>query len=235
MTGSGMAEPSDWVNSDAGHVLTERQQLILGVISDFAGRRGYAPTLREIAKATGLASPSSVSYQLTILQDKGYLRRDPGRPRTIEMRLPGQPAVRLEVEDLADRVATPASNTGYSPVPLVGDIHAGVPDLAEEVIEDVWELPRELVGDGTLFRLRVHGDSMVNAAIMDGDIVVVRQQGHAENGEMVAAMIDGEATVKTFRQAKDQVWLIAHNPAYTPIPGEEAQILGRVVSVLRRI
>ena len=139
------------------------------------------------------------------------------------------------MKDLADRIAPPASNTGYAPVPLVGHIHAGLPDLAEEVIEDVWELPRELVGDGTLFRLRVHGDSMVNAAIMDGDIVVVRQQSHAENGEMVAAMIDGEAAVKTFRQSKNQVWLISHNPAYIPIPGEEAKILGRVVSVLRRI
>jgi repressor LexA len=110
-----------------------------------------------------------------------------------------------------------------------------VRNLADQVIEDTFVLPRQLVGDGTLFLLRVHGESMINAAIADGDLVVVRQQEKAENGDIVAAMIDGEATVKTFRRAKGHIWLMPHNPAYTPIPGDDATILGKVVTVLRRV
>lgn len=233
MVGRGIGESSRWPDSD--RALTERQQLILRVIRDFAKGRGYAPSLREIGEASGLSSASSVSYQLAILQDKGYLRRDARRPRSIEMRLPGHPAVRLEVEDLANPAEHAVQDYAYVPVPLVGEITAGVPDLAEQSIEDIWELPRELVGDGTLFRLRVRGDSMINAGIVDGDFVVVRQQAHAENGEMVAVMINGETTVKTYRQEKGQIWLIPHNPTYLPISGEEAEILGKIVSVLRRL
>jgi repressor LexA len=224
-----------WPDPDPDHVLTWRQQRILQVIADFARRRGYAPSLREIGEAAELASTSSVSYQLSVLQRKGYLRRVPGRPRTIELRLPGQPAVRLEVEGLAGAADLPAPGADHVPVTDYGQIAAGEQNLAEQVIGDTWELPRELTGDGTLFRLRVRGDSMINAAIADGDVVVVRQQSHAENGEIVAAMIDGETTVKTLQRAEGQVWLMPHNPAYNPIPGQDATILGKVVAVLRRV
>ena len=175
-------------------MLTARQQQILQVIRNFAHRRGYAPTLHQIGEETGLASRSSVSYQLAILQRKGYLRRITGRPRTIELRLPGQPTVRLEVEDMTDAADIPPQDPASIPVPLYGQIAASPPNLAEQEIGDTWDLPKELVGNGTLFRLRVRGDSMINAAIADGDIVVVRQQPQAENGEIVAALIQGEAT-----------------------------------------
>jgi repressor LexA len=236
---SGMAddgmEPPDWPDPDPDHVLSWRQQKILQAIRDFADRRGYAPTLDEISEVAGLASKSSVSYQLSILQRKGYLRRTAGRPRTIELRLPGQPTIRLEVRDLAGGVDIPSQDPACVPVPLHGQIAAGPQNLTERVDGDTWELPKELVGDGTLFRLRVHGDSMINAAIKDGDVVVVRQQPQAENGDIVAAMIEGETTVKTLQRSNDQVWLMPHNPAYSPIPGQGATILGKVVSVLRRV
>jgi repressor LexA len=228
-------EPPDWPDPDPDHVLTTRQQQILQVIGNFAQRRGYAPTLRQIGEETGLASRSSVSYQLTVLQRKGYLRRIAGRPRTIELRVPGQPTLRLEVEDLAGAVDIPPQDPASVPVPLYGQIAASPPNLAEQDIGDTWELPKQLVGDGILFRLRVRGDSMINAAIADGDIVVVRQQSQAENGEIVAALIEGEATVKTLQRTNGQVWLMPHNPAYRPIPAQEAIILGRVVTVLRRV
>jgi len=227
--------PPDWPDPDPDHVLSWRQQRILQAITEFAQRRGYSPTLAEIGEAAGLASPSSVSHQLSVLQRKGYLRRDPGRPRTIELRLPGQPTVRLEVEDLAGAADLPTRGAAYVPVASYGRIAAGRENSGQEVIGDAWELPRELVGEGTLFRLRVSGESMINAAIKDGDVVVVRQQQQAENGEIVAAMIDGEMTVKTLQRTEGQVWLMPHNPAYPPIPGNNAEILGKVVSVLRRV
>lgn len=233
-TDGGMGLP-DWPDPDPDHVLTWRQQRILQAIADFARHRRYAPSLREIGEAAGLASTSSVSYQLSVLQRRGYLRRVPGRPRTIELRLPGQPAIRLEVEDLAGAADLASRGTAYMPVLSVGQIRAGRLNLADQVVGDTWELPKELTGDGTLFRLRVRGDSMINAAITDGDVVVVRQQAQAENGEIVAAMIDGETTVKTLQRADGQVWLLPHNPAYKPIPGKDATILGKVVAVLRRV
>jgi len=225
----------DWPDPDPDHVLTWRQQRILHVIADFAQRRGYAPSLREIGEAAELASTSSVSYQLSVLQRKGYLRRVPGRPRTIELRLPGQPTLRLEVEDLAGAAAELPAQDAYVPVTSYGQIRAGDQNLSDQVIGDTWELPKALTGDGTLFRLRVRGDSMINAAITDGDVVVVREQSEAENGEIVAAMIEGETTVKTLQRADGQVWLLPHNPAYKPIPGKDATILGKVVAVLRRV
>jgi repressor LexA len=250
-TADGGMEPSGWPDPDPDHELTWRQQRILQVIRDFAECRGYAPTLREIGEAAELASTSSVSYQLSILQRKGFLRRVAGRPRTIELRLPGQPILRLEAEDLADAVDPSSQDPASVPVPLCGEIAAGPQNLTERIIGntwalpigETWALPRELVGDGTLFRLRVRGDSMINAAIADGDVVVVRQQSQAENGEIVAAMIDGETTVKTFQRVDGQVWLIPHNPTCAPIPWpvpcedavEDAAILGKVVAVLRRI
>jgi repressor LexA len=225
---------------DPEHVLTWRQRKVLQVIRESVQRRGYPPSMREIGEAVGLTSTSSVSYQLSTLQAKGYLRRDAGRPRTVEVRLPGKPAIRpaTEAADEADTEAVPPMDITSQEaafVPVVGRIAAGGPILAEESIEDVFPLPRQLVGAGTLFLLKVVGDSMVNAAIADGDWVVVRQQPVADSGDIVAAMIDGEATVKTFKRSSDHVWLMPHNPAYAPIPGEDAEILGRVVAVLRRV
>jgi repressor LexA len=219
---------------DPNHVLTWRQRKVLQVIRDSVQRRGYPPSMREIGEAVGLTSTSSVSYQLSTLQSKGYLRRDAGRPRTVEVRLPGHPAVRPETEE-ADEAALDIASQDTAYVPLIGRIAAGGPILAEETIEDIFPLPKQLVGNGTLFLLKVVGDSMINAAIADGDWVVVRQQPVAENGDIVAAMIDGEATVKTFKRADDHVWLMPHNPAYTPIPGDDATILGKIVTVLRRV
>jgi repressor LexA len=219
---------------DPDHVLTWRQRKVLQVIRESVQRRGYPPSMREIGEAVGLTSTSSVSYQLSTLQAKGYLRRDAGRPRTVEVRLPGHPAIRPE-PDMDDDTPMDIASQEAAYVPLVGRIAAGGPILAEEAVEDIFPLPRQIVGEGTLFLLKVVGDSMINAAIADGDWVVVRQQPVAENGDIVAAMIDGEATVKTFKRSADHVWLMPHNPAYTPIPGDEAEILGRVVAVLRRL
>ena len=223
---------------DPDHVLTWRQRKVLQVIRESVQRRGYPPSMREIGEAVGLTSTSSVSYQLSTLQNKGYLRRDAGRPRTVEVRLPGHPAVRPEAEGSEEQgLDIPSQEAAY--VPLVGRIAAGTPVLAEEAIEDIFPLPKQIVGDGTLFLLKVVGDSMINAAIADGDWVVVRKQEDAENGEIVAALIEGiegEATVKTLRRASDgHIWLMPHNPAYDPIPGDDATILGRVVAVLRRV
>jgi repressor LexA len=225
---------------DPDHVLTWRQRKVLQVIRDSVQKRGYPPSMREIGEAVGLTSTSSVSYQLSTLQRKGYLHRDVGRPRTVEVRLPGHPAVRpgehnreAEAEVTADGLDIPSQEATY--VPLVGRIAAGIPILAEEQVEDILPLPRQLVGEGNLFMLNVAGDSMINAAIADGDWVVVRQQEDAEIGEIVAAMVDGDATVKTLKRSDGHVWLMPHNPAYTPILGDDAKILGKVVAVLRRV
>ena len=213
--------------------LTPRQRKVLEVIRDSVERRGYPPTVREIGEAVGLTSTSSVSHQLTTLQKKGFLRRDPSRPRAVDVRMPGEPPAVLDeaVDEASLREAQP--QPAY--VPVIGRIAAGGPILAEQAVEDVFPLPRELVGNGTLFLLRVVGDSMVDAAIADGDWVVVRQQPTADNGDIVAAMIDGEATVKTYKRRDGHVWLLPHNPAYAPIPGDQAVVLGRVVTVLRKV
>jgi repressor LexA len=208
--------------------LTARQRKILDYIRETVQRRGYPPTVREIGEAVGLVSPSSVAYQMGVLQKKGYLRKDPNRPRAVDVRPPSELA--LEDEE-AVRAARPAP--AY--VPVLGRIAAGGPILAEQSVEDVFPLPREIVGEGTLFLLQVKGDSMLDAAICDGDWVVVRQQPTANNGEIVAAMLDGEATVKTYRFRDGHVLLIPHNPAFEPIPGDDATILGKVVAVLRRV
>ena len=213
--------------------LTQRQRRVLEVIRESVERRGYPPTVREIGEAVGLTSTSSVSYQLSSLQKQGSLRRDPSTPRAVDVRVPGEVAAALErsIDEAAERAAHP--QPAY--VPVLGRIAAGGPILAEQAVEDVFPLPRELVGSGTLFMLRVVGDSMVDAAIADGDWVVVRQQPNADNGDIVAAMIDGEATVKTYRKRDGHVWLLPHNTAYSPIPGDEAAVLGRVVTVLRKL
>ncbi|OBK94418.1 repressor LexA [Mycobacterium asiaticum] len=210
--------------------LTERQRTILEVIRASVTTRGYPPSIREIGDAVGLTSTSSVAHQLRTLERKGYLRRDPNRPRAVDVR-GADDAVTPPVTDVAGSDALPEPTF----VPVLGRIAAGGPILAEEAVEDVFPLPRELVGDGTLFLLKVVGDSMVEAAICDGDWVVVRQQNVADNGDIVAAMIDGEATVKTFKRAGGQVWLMPHNPAFDPIPGNDATVLGKVVTVIRKV
>jgi repressor LexA len=206
--------------------LTQRQRMVLEVIRDSVQRRGYPPSMREIGEAVGLTSTSSVSHQLRTLQRKGFLRRDPNRPRAVEVRVPG-----ITETETFETTETPGSTY----VPLVGRIAAGGPILAEEAVEDVFALPKQLVGEGTHFLLKVSGDSMIDVAIANGDWVVVRQQPVAENGDIVAAMIEGEATVKTFKRKDGHVWLMPQNPAYEPIAGDEASVLGRVVAVLRKI
>jgi repressor LexA len=218
-----------------GDGLTHRQRRVLEVIRDSVERRGYPPSMREIGEAVGLTSPSSVAHQLATLERKGFLRRDPNRPRAIEVILPGE--ARREPADagVVDETDSGSARPTPSFVPVVGRIAAGGPILAEQVVEDVFPLPRQLVGEGQLFLLKVSGDSMIEAAICDGDWVVVRQQPVADNGDIVAAMIEGEATVKTFKRRDGHVWLLPHNPAYAPIDGDEATVLGRVVAVLRRV
>jgi len=209
--------------------LTPRQRRVLEVIRDWVKRFGYPPSVREIGEAVGLTSTSSVAHQLRALERKGDLRRDPNRPRAVDVRpVEGSPE---DPEPVGEEPQRPRPTY----VPVVGRIAAGGPVLAEEAIEDVFPLPKEIVGTGTLFLLRVVGDSMIEAAITDGDWVVVRQQPTADNGDIVAAMIDGEATVKTFKRRDGRIWLLPHNAAYAPIPGEEATVLGRVVAVLRRL
>lgn len=217
--------------------LTPRQRRVLEVIRDSVERRGYPPSMREIGEAVGLTSSSSVSHQLATLERKGYLRRDPNRPRAIEVRSPDSAPAAVPSAQPAydDETGSGDARPAAAYIPVVGRIAAGGPILAEEAVEDVFPLPRQVVGEGTLFLLQVRGDSMVDAAICDGDWVVVRQQQVAENGDIVAAMIEGEATVKTFKRRDGHVWLMPHNPAYEPIPGDEATVLGRVTAVLRRV
>jgi repressor LexA len=220
-----------------GADLTPRQWKIVQVIADSNRRHGYGPTYREIGDAVGLASISSVSYQLSKLAAKGYVRRGTGRPRTVVVHRGDDP----DAEHQDDGASGEAGDPRVTQVPLVGRIAAGTPVLANESVEDVVPLPEQLVGRGDLIMLRVAGDSMINAAIADGDLVVVRRESDVENGDIVAAMIENdasaepEATVKTFKRSDGHVWLIPHNPAFTPILGDRAEILGKVVAVLRRV
>ncbi len=226
--------------------LTPRQRAVLAVIRDTVEQRGYPPSVREIGEGVGLTSPSSVAHQLTTLERLGWLRRDPNRPRALVVADPAdmptaarpdsplEGAARLRVVPMLD---DPAESNQPVPafIPVLGRIAAGGPILAEQEVEAVFPLPRELVGEGELFMLRVVGDSMIDAAICDGDWVVVRQQNSAENGDIVAALLDDEATVKTFKRSDGHVWLMPHNPAYTPILGDHATVMGKVVTVLRRL
>jgi repressor LexA len=240
-----MAKVHELPEREGAAELTARQRRVLEVIRDSVDQRGYPPSLREIGESVGLTSPSSVAHQLKMLERKGYLRRDPNRPRAIEVVLPGvgqgPPAgYRRHTEadspeDTADQTGIGDDRPAASYVPVVGRIAAGGPILAEQAIEDVFPLPKQIVGDGDLFLLRVVGDSMIDAAICDGDWVVVRRQPTADNGDIVAAMLDNEATVKTFKRTASKVWLLPHNDAYDPIDGEHAVILGKVTAVLRRI
>ncbi len=241
---SEVVELPDGPADEAG--LTARQRQILTMIRDSVDDRGYPPSVREIGEAVGLTSPSSVAYQLKSLEKLGYLRRDPNRPRAMVVADPNTelPAIgesfsapaRLRVVENSDEFdASEMVRAGAALVPLVGRIAAGGPILAEQEVEAVFPLPRDLVGEGELFMLKVSGDSMIDAAICDGDWVVVRTQNTAENGEIVAALLDDEATVKTLKRSDGHVWLMPHNPAYAPILGDHATIMGKVVTVLRKL
>jgi repressor LexA len=224
MPKSNVSEIPDGPPDESG--LTPRQHRVLDVIRDSVERRGYPPSMREIGEAVGLTSTSSVAHQLSTLERKGFLRRDANRPRAVEVRVPAAPD---DVTGEGDARPIPAY------VPVVGQIAAGGPILADQVVEDVFPLPRQLVGDGELFLLQVKGDSMIEAAITDGDWVVVRRQQSADPGEIVAALLDDEATVKTFSRSDGHVWLLPQNENYAPIDGENAVIMGRVTAVLRRL
>lgn len=225
--------------------LTIRQKKILETIQRSIGKNGYPPSMREIGDAVGLKSLSSVTHQLSQLEKLGYIRRDPRRPRAMEILLPLQLAEDAEKAEVSEPVEPDASedakiielstSADTTMVPLVGRIAAGGPILAEQSVEDVFSLPRQLVGHGELFMLKVSGDSMVDAAICDGDWVVVRRQQTADNGDIVAALLDEEATVKTFRQRDGHTWLLPQNSRYEPILGDAATIMGRVVSVMRSL
>ncbi|WP_166617835.1 transcriptional repressor LexA [Kineococcus vitellinus] len=209
--------------------LTARQRRVLAAIKECVEARGYPPSMREIGQAVGLTSPSSVAHQVKTLERLGYLRKDPRRPRTLEVVAPPQ------LLEAADDAGAPEERPAPRYVPLVGRIAAGGPILAEQLVEEVFPLPAQLVGAGEHFMLRVVGESMIEAAICDGDWVVVRQQPTAENGDVVAAMIDGEATVKVLQRKDGHVRLMPRNPLFEPIDGDEATILGRVTAVLRSL
>lgn len=214
--------------------LSDRQRRILEVITDAVVLRGYPPSIREIGDATGLQSTSSVAYQLKELEKKGFLRRDPNKPRAVDVRhLPS--AQRKAASKQKQQASTPDNAAVTSFVPMLGSIAAGAPILAEENIDEYFPLPKEIVGEGDLYMLKVSGDSMRDAGILNGDWIIVRHQPVAEEGEFVAALIDGEATVKEFHKDATGVWLIPHNDAYQPIPGNDAEIMGKVVSVLRKL
>jgi len=227
------AEPDDSYDPR----LTPVQRGILRFIVGYRRRYSYAPTLQEIADGVGLGNSSSASYQVKALEQKGYLKLWPGRPRAIEvLRLPdGRPA---EPDDLQG--VKGADEQQLAPVPLVTEISAGGPILLHEELENIFPMPKQLVGEGDFVMLRVHGDSMVGAAIVDGDLVVVRKDCDIVNGDIVAAMTDrspsdSSVTLKTFRKSDGHVWLMPHNPAYTPINGDDATIVGKVVTVFRRL
>lgn len=225
--------------------LTDRQRKVLDAIRTHIDEQGFAPSFREIGNAAGLKSPSSVKHQLQVLEDKGFIRMNANKGRAIEVVAGSAP--NAEKPSQASEEATSTSNVAgiyqfpaeaiaeSHDVPLVGRIAAGVPITAEQHVDDVMRLPERLTGSGTLFMLEVHGDSMVDAAICDGDYVVVREQNSAVNGDIVAALLDDEATVKTFRKENGHVWLMPHNPAYSPIDGTHATIMGKVVTVLRKL
>jgi len=215
-------------SSDA---LTDTQASILQAIMQSKANRGIVPSMREIAEAVGLNSVASVSYQLDNLEQKGYIRREDNLSRNTE--------VLITPEGWEDAETSPADNVipmaATAMVPLVGQIAAGIPITADQNVEEIYPLPRTLVGSGELFMLKVKGDSMQDAAICDGDWVVVRKQNNAENGDIVAAELDGEATVKAFKQRDGKTWLLPRNSAYEPMDGTHATIMGKVVTVLRKV
>ncbi len=222
--------------------LTDRQRKIMDAIQQCLEEHGFPPSFREIGEAVGLRSPSSVKHQLRALEMKGLIRISANKGRAIEvigdfLQKNKEKAQELLAKQSAIDVSMYNSESliNSHDVPLVGRIAAGAPITAEQHVEDVMRLPERLTGSGNLFMLEVHGDSMIDAAICDGDYVVVREQNEATNGDIVAALLDNEATVKTFRKENDHVWLMPHNPAYSPIDGSHAKIMGKVVTILRKI
>ncbi|MEO6827982.1 MAG: transcriptional repressor LexA [Microbacteriaceae bacterium] len=219
----------DKARSQQSKPLTAKQVAVLDCIRQSVATRGYPPSMREIGDMVGLASLSSVTHQLNQLELRGYLRRDPNRPRALEI---------LHTATAGTEPVGADATTGIGDaamVPLVGRIAAGIPITAEQQVEEIFSLPRQLVGKGELFMLKVVGESMIDAAICDGDWVVVRQQKTAENGDIVAAMLDDEATVKVFRQRDGHTWLLPRNSNFEPIVGDFAEVLGKVVAVLRSV
>ena len=238
--------------------LTSRQRDVIQAIVGFRREHQYGPSVRDIAEAIGLG-PSGVHHHLKVLRQKGWLSGGTGQARTSVVLAPGHPvievieprqakgAIRAARSREARKARDPGATAGTAGTPrtvgtqnaayvrLLGEIAAGYPRDANQSVEDVFPLPKQLVGEGDLFLLKVVGDSMIDAAIADGDWVVVREQQVAENGEIIAAMIEGEATVKSYRMSDGHIWLIPHNPAFAPIAGDGATILGKVVSVLRRV
>lgn len=218
--------------------LSARQRRILDVIHDAVMLRGYPPSIREIGDAAGLQSTSSVAYQLKQLEEKGFLRRDPNKPRAVDVRHLGnaEPAKKPGRKPAAPEPDTPEDSSAVSYIPVVGQIAAGSPITAEENIDTYFPMPADILGSGDLYMLRVVGDSMLEAGILDGDWVIVRSQSVAEDGDFVAALLDGsEATVKELHRDPTGVWLLPHNDAYSPIKGDDAEIMGKVVSVFRKI
>ena len=207
--------------------LSDKQLAILEAIARSINTQGYPPSMREIGDAVGLSSLSSVTHQLNQLELSGYLRRDPNRPRAME--------ILIDLPSSEESSESTVTIGDADMVPLVGRIAAGVPITADQQVEEIFPLPRQLVGKGELFMLKVVGESMIDAAICDGDWVVVRQQKTAENGDIVAAMLDDEATVKVFRQRDGHTWLLPRNTNFEPIMGDFAVILGKVVAVLRSV
>lgn len=219
---------------DRNGVPTERQQEILAFHREWVERRGYPPNYREIADGVGLRSTSTVSHHLKILKKMGHLTFDAGRPRTTV----GKPPPLRVIQQRSDELGKAPMDTGSQnmvSVPMFERIAAGNPVIANPDCVGVMQLPREMVGSGILFAVRVMGDSMVNASIFDRDYVVVRQQDDARNGDIVAALIEEEATVKTFHRADGHVWLMPQNPSYKPIQGDHCRVMGKVVATVHPV
>ncbi len=205
--------------------LTARQRQILDVIEQNMQDRGYPPSVREIGESVGLTSPSTVHSHLATLERLGYLRRDPSKPRALEVRFDPNSGIAMERRPVRH-------------IPLVGDVAAGTDVLAQQNVEELLPMPTDFTGDGDLFMLRVRGDSMIDAGILDGDFVVVHQQATATNGDIVIAGIPGEeATVKTYQRKGNVVTLVPSNSRLSPMvfPANEVEIFGRVVTVMRRL
>jgi repressor LexA len=236
---TGRRPPGD----DHGHQLTPRRQQIFDYIHSSMERRGHSPSMREIADAVGLKSVSTVRYQLEILKDMGYLDRYARLPRTVVARPSRLRVLELTSDEAGEALVSSGSQNAVS-VPVFDRIAAGTGVIANsgshlrqgfQYSEDTMQLPRNMVGFGTLFAVRVVGDSMVNASIFDGDLVVVRQQDSADEGDIVAALIEEEATVKTLQYTNDHVWLMPQNPAHKPILGDDCRIMGKVVATVHQV
>lgn len=214
--------------------ISKRQRQIYDYICSYTDDHGYPPSVREIGASVGLASPSTVHMHLKALEERGYIHRDPNKPRTIEITSDeSQAATGDSSAHLAHVVQDLDSNV--ISLPLVGRVAAGTPILAEQNVEESLVLPTSIVGDASSFILRVHGESMINAGIFDGDYIVVKEQQDARNGEIVVALIDDSATVKTFYRERDRIRLQPENDTMSPIYAENPVILGRVTALIRSI